>query len=276
MVADRPDWGRGGGRQVSPRQWRDLRCLSRLQRGHRGGLLHTRRKPHGPRQPGPDSRLTSLVLDSLGLMQRSNGMASSTEKRSSRHAVLMVTGAFLGVLACATRDRAPGGAASPVVLSAPSANMGSAATDRAVPDAGSPHGADAGTDRLRPSSAAALDGGVKPSSITSPCVLHAGQGKRQTLTFRPAGAPAKTEAPRGSCSANAECIATQGHETLGDGFVRLDCTDLACACSLEPLPSSRTKPNTSSFELSSPCTTSGQALQLIVERCMPGMVVARH
>lgn len=76
----------------------------------------------------------------------------------------------------------------------------------------------------------------------------------------------------GSCSANAECILKKGQETLGDGFVRLDCTETTCTCALELL-SPLAVPSTSSIALPAPCTTASQALELIVEHCMSGMTV---
>jgi hypothetical protein len=111
------------------------------------------------------------------------------------------------------------------------------------------------------------------ASIASPCVLHASEGKQHTHKVRLPGGALASEEQHGSCAANAECIATEGQENPGDGFVHLVCTDRTCTCSVELLPSSPTKPSTLTFSLSSPCTTSSQALQLIVERCMPGMTV---
>jgi hypothetical protein len=107
-------------------------------------------------------------------------------------------------------------------------------------------------------------------------VLHAGQGNKHTRRVRSPGDGAGTETVHGSCSANAECIVKKARQTTGDGFVRLECSERACTCRLEPLVS-HVQPITSTFGLSAPCTTSSEALKLLVERCMPGMtVVGRH
>jgi hypothetical protein len=111
------------------------------------------------------------------------------------------------------------------------------------------------------------------ATISAPCVLHASEGKQHTHKVRLPGGAGASEKQDASCSANAECIATKGQETAGDGFVHLACTDRTCTCALEALPSSQANASRFTFEISSPCTTSSQALQLVVERCMPGMTV---
>jgi hypothetical protein len=104
-------------------------------------------------------------------------------------------------------------------------------------------------------------------------VLHASDGKRRTHKVRLPNGASLREEQHGSCSANAECIATHGQETPGDGFVSLACTERACTCTLEPMPSSRTKPSASTFESASPCATAEQATQLMVEHCMTGLTI---
>jgi hypothetical protein len=172
------------------------------------------------------------------------------------------------VLGCATRGRSS--------CAAPTA--GNQATV-VTADAGPRRAVDAQPKRVEPGMASLPDGGVKPvGPISSPCVLHAAQGKRQTREVRLPGGAAGPEEQHGSCSADAECIATNGQETPGDGFVYLTCNERTCTCLLEPLRSSRSRhiTITFTFALSAPCATSGLALDLIVERCMPGMTVLSH
>jgi hypothetical protein len=172
---------------------------------------------------------------------------------------------MLCVFGCATRDRSPGATPAPPTVAA------TAAPPTGTPDAQAP---DVGSLRVEQAPSSAPDGGAKiVGPVSSPCVLHAGNSHRKTRTVRRPGGQVTAEPERGSCSANAECIANKGHDTAGDGFVRLDCTDRSCRCSIEPSGPSGGKSSTTTFEASSPCTTSARAMQLIVEQCMPGLIV---
>jgi hypothetical protein len=130
-----------------------------------------------------------------------------------------------------------------------------------------PSGTDAGSH---------VDGGSEAyAPISSPCVLHSGQANKHTHRIRlPDGSVGK-ESVHGSCSANAECIAKLGSDSVGDGSVRIECSGHSCTCRLEPL-ASQVEPITSTFELDAPCMTSGGATKLLVERCMSGMTVVSH
>lgn len=225
------------------------------------------------------SRSGSKSLDIARPIAANGCVPSSRPKANpSCHVVPTLAAVLCCAFACATRDRAPEAsavpsAAGPAAVASNAASTSGKPADRDAPDASTPLVPDSGEHRLA-QSASGPDGGSKAvPSISSPCVLHAGQGKRKTRTIRRPGA-ATAQISRASCSANAECIATKGTDTVGDGFVRLDCTERSCTCSFEPSAPAPAKPWTSSFEISSPCSTSGQALQLIVERCMHGMVVA--
>ncbi|MBN1608631.1 MAG: hypothetical protein JW940_18525 [Polyangiaceae bacterium] len=120
---------------------------------------------------------------------------------------------------------------------------------------------------------ASSNAGAEPvAHITSPCVLHAGEGTRHTRKIRLPGGAAGPESSSGSCSANAECLLDQVQATAGDGSVRLECSGRFCTCSAESI-SPRDANSSFTFELAAPCTTSSQALDVIVERCMVGMTV---
>ncbi len=159
-----------------------------------------------------------------------------------------------------TRSSAPSGDVPTALGPDASLVVGARVKQPAVTDAGS-----------------SADGVAVPHApISSPCVLHAGQAQKHTRRVRLPGGGVGLESVHGSCSANAECIVKKAQETSGDGFVRLECSERACTCWLEPI-ASNTAPITSTFELSAPCTTSSEAFNLIVERCMTGMtVVSRH
>ena len=82
-----------------------------------------------------------------------------------------------------------------------------------------------------------------------------------------------TETERtGSCAANAECILVHGKTTVGDGFVSLDCVEHSCKCSIDSI-AQQAESRTLKFELATPCTSSSEALKMMVEHCMEGMTV---
>jgi hypothetical protein len=107
--------------------------------------------------------------------------------------------------------------------------------------------------------------------VFSGCVLHAGEssakGQREKL---PGG---QLGAATGSCSYDAECIRERGKSYPGDGLVSLECEAQRCTCTLEPLEP-KGKPIVFEVTLDGPCTSTTQARDLIVARCMVGMELA--
>jgi hypothetical protein len=69
----------------------------------------------------------------------------------------------------------------------------------------------------------------------------------------------------GSCSLSAECVATRGKDTPGDGFVDLTCENGLCTCRLEPLvPAGEAQ----EFSFRATCTTVEEADRIMLERCL--------
>jgi hypothetical protein len=115
------------------------------------------------------------------------------------------------------------------------------------------------------------DSGRSPT-ISSPCVLHAGESrkrKREVIGAVPKSEPTSFNA---SCSFNAECIRQHGVTSPGDGFVDLECSNKNCSC-VRRLLSPSVEPTTTTFELEVPCATTETAQRLIRERCMVGLTV---
>lgn len=211
------------------------------------------------------------VLDIARLIQPNVAVASShTGNKAARHATSMVAAAVVCLLACAKRDHVAATGPSPP----PFPTATGIAVAHAPLDASTDRAADVRPEPLVEPKDVARDAGVGPArSISSPCVLHAGEGKRRTHKVRLPSGVRLPEEQHSSCSANAECIATHGQQTPGDGFVSIACTERTCTCTLEPLQSSRTEPSTSNFEIASPCATADKAMRLMVQHCMTGMTV---
>jgi hypothetical protein len=110
------------------------------------------------------------------------------------------------------------------------------------------------------------------SLVSSPCVLHAADAKQHTSRTRSADGQVTETGPTGSCAANAECILVHGKSTVGDGFVSLDCVEHSCKCSIDSI-AQQAESRTLKFELATPCTSSSEALKMMVEHCMEGMTL---
>ena len=74
------------------------------------------------------------------------------------------------------------------------------------------------------------------------------------------------------CSYNAECVAEQGVESPGDGFVELECrTGDECSCRIEA--SAPASPAVT-FSFQASCKTLEESKRLMLDHCMRGMGLA--
>jgi hypothetical protein len=182
-------------------------------------------------------------------------MDASLSKRVS----LAVVIAVFGSVGCATPSRAPGAATK--VNPGPQASAANDATYgnvTIVPIADAEAHVD-GTESL-------------VAVITSPCVLHTSDVTSRKHQYRLPNGVVRSESPKGNCFADAECVRKHGEGTTGDGFLRLKCKERSCTCEIESL-ASNAEPKAFAFELLAPCTTSEQAFDVLVDRCMKGMTV---
>jgi hypothetical protein len=162
-------------------------------------------------------------------------------------------------LGCAARSATPGAVAKsnrkPTTINAGETKL----ADASVPVEQHSDAADNGRPKL-------------VSRVSSPCVLHAADAKQHTSRTRSADGQVTEAEPTGSCAANAECILMHGKSTVGDGFVSLVCVERSCKCSIDSV-SQQAESRTLAFELATPCTSSSEALKMMVEHCMAGMTV---
>jgi len=113
----------------------------------------------------------------------------------------------------------------------------------------------------------APEGQMQVAAIESECVLSAGESQTTTRrSFGPNRAPGPTTTLSAGCSMIATCIAQQGVQTPGDGFVEVRCDEHGCACRIEVFDA---RPATQSFSFASECNDTEQAERLLNERCIP-------
>jgi len=229
----------------------------------------------------PDNGVLVSTTLTRGDWRRQNQLVSISQVTSTQNSVFALVTAFLGAvvsiwaLGCTSITQAPAAAAPGGPSTSSSVPSGAVPQTQA---SNAPLLLDARVQQtLGPDAGSNIDGGSETHlPISSPCVLHSGQANKRTHRSRLPDGSIGLESVGGSCSADAECIAKKGQQSVGDGFVRLQCSERACTCQLEPL-TSRMEPITFTFELEAPCTTCSEAMKLIVQRCMPGMtVVSRH
>ena len=164
----------------------------------------------------------------------------------------------IGVLGCATPSRVPSPATTPVP-----ARAASSVNDAMYANVTLVHIADAGH---------VDDSDWIVAGLTSPCVLHTSDVTSRKHQYRLPNGVVKSESPTGNCFADAECVRKHGEGTKGDGFVRLACKERSCTCEIEQLDPNEV-PTAFAFEVLTPCTTSKQAFDILVDRCMQGMTI---
>lgn len=110
-----------------------------------------------------------------------------------------------------------------------------------------------------------------PTPVLSNCVLHAGEAATASRTdVTPEGQD--TVNIESVCSYNAECVAEQGVETPGDGFVELECrADGECSCRVEP---SAPASSAVTFSFRASCQTLEESERLMLDHCLKGMGLA--
>lgn len=97
------------------------------------------------------------------------------------------------------------------------------------------------------------------SIITTACVLHAGSAQ---------GHSDSSGNKSGSCDYGAECSATPGKATPGDGDVGMKCEEKSCSCSWS---SSDGRMFDEPFTIAELCMDTDMAKRLFMEHCMKGL-----